>query len=141
MSLNIYDAANSQLNKVSIKGGGPSLVDYSITEQNTGRKWIDGKPIYQKTFVPTAPATSWEGINNSVDVSGLNIDNLINTEAPGQNINNGNYFLLDMVSDQTNTIVLEPTKSNILVYLGNGNAPARVFNFTIWYTKTTDTAE
>ena len=119
----------------------PKPVDYSTTEQDTGRKWIDGKPIYQKTFVPTAPATSWSGINNSVDVSGLNIDNLINTEAQAQNINNSNHFSLNMASEPTNTIVLDSTKSNILVYLGNVSAPIRVFNLTIWYTKTTDTAE
>ena len=29
----------------------PSGVDYSITEQDTGIKWVDGKDIYQKTFV------------------------------------------------------------------------------------------
>ena len=138
MSMNIYNAVEDKLTRVAnIRGS--SLLDYSTTEQNTGRKWIDGKPIYQKTFVPVAPATYWSGTNNTIDVSGLNIDNLINTEAQGQNIYNSNYFSLKMVSDQTNTIVLDPTKSNILVYLGNTNAPARVFDFTIQYTKTTDT--
>lgn len=141
MSLNIYDAANSQLNKVSMSGGGSSLIDYSTTEQNTGRKWIDGKPIYQKTFVPTAPDTSWEGTSNTIDVPGLKIDNLINTEAQAQNTNNNNNFSLNMVSDPTNTVVLDSTKSNILVYLGNVSTPVRVFSFTIWYTKTTDAAE
>lgn len=27
------------------------IIDYSTTEQNTGRKWIDGKDIYQKTLI------------------------------------------------------------------------------------------
>lgn len=120
---------------------GVSPIDYSTTEQNTGRKWIDGKPIYQKTFVPTAPATYWEGINNAVDVSELNIDNLINTEGQGQNPNNGVYFTISMVSTPGNTIVMNLTKSSITVYLGDSGSPTRVFNFTIWYTKTTDTAE
>ena len=31
-------------------GGGGGGVDYSTAEQNTGLKWIDGRPIYQKTF-------------------------------------------------------------------------------------------
>lgn len=34
-----------------IKFGGGSLPDYSTTEQRTGQKWIDGKPVYQKTMV------------------------------------------------------------------------------------------
>lgn len=31
--------------------GGGSLPDYSTNEQRTGQKWIDGKPVYQKTMV------------------------------------------------------------------------------------------
>lgn len=34
-------------NKMDAPSGG---VDYSTTEQDTGRKWIDGKNIYQKTI-------------------------------------------------------------------------------------------
>jgi len=120
---------------------GVSPINYSTTEQNTGRKWIDGKSIYQKTFVPTAPATYWEGTNNSVDVSGLNIDTLINIEAQAQNKTNSNYYPLPMISTPLNTIVMTPTQSDMLIYLGDNNIPTRVFSFTIWYTKTTNTAE
>lgn len=28
-------------------------LDYSTTEKDTGKKWIDGSPIYQKTYVVT----------------------------------------------------------------------------------------
>ena len=31
-------------------GGGGSSIDYSTTEQDTGIRWIDGSPIYQKTI-------------------------------------------------------------------------------------------
>lgn len=31
-------------------GGGSSKIDYSLTEQNTGVKWVDGKAVYQRTF-------------------------------------------------------------------------------------------
>lgn len=31
-------------------GSGGALPDYSTIEQNTGRKWIDGRDIYQKTL-------------------------------------------------------------------------------------------
>lgn len=140
MSMNIYNTENDKLTRVAnIRES--SLLDYSTTEQNTGRKWIDGKPIYQKTFVPTAPATYWAGTSNFIDVSGLNIDTLINTEAQAQNPNNGVYFPLSIASTPSSTVVMTSAKSDIQVYLGDNSAPARVFSFTIWYTKTTDTAE
>ena len=31
-------------------GGGAGLIDYSLIEQNTGKRWVDGRPIYQKTL-------------------------------------------------------------------------------------------
>lgn len=34
-------------------GGGGELPDYSTTEQKTGRKWIDGRDIWEKTIVGT----------------------------------------------------------------------------------------
>lgn len=33
------------------------IVDYSTTEQDTGSKWIDGRPVYQKTYVFETPQT------------------------------------------------------------------------------------
>ena len=41
-------------------------VDYSITEHLTGRKWIDGRDIYEKTIVFSEPVnitTSYTTIN------------------------------------------------------------------------------
>lgn len=32
-------------------GGGGSMLDYSTTEHKTGQKWIDGKDIYEKTYI------------------------------------------------------------------------------------------
>lgn len=48
-------------------GGGGSSIDCSTTEQNTGIKWIDGKPIYQRTL----QFTQWE---ESYDATSWNID-------------------------------------------------------------------
>lgn len=36
-------------------GGG---VDYSLSEQDTGLKWVDGRSIYQKTFTFSTPANN-----------------------------------------------------------------------------------
>lgn len=35
------------------KAGGYPPQDYSLTEQDTGLKWVDGKPIYRRTFTGT----------------------------------------------------------------------------------------
>lgn len=54
-----------------------SLGDYSTTEQDTGHKWIDGKPIYRKCYTGTITITA----NTRVTVvleSSTNIENLIN---------------------------------------------------------------
>ena len=48
------------------------LVDYSTTEINTGKTWIDGKPIYRKVIqVSGHPATIVHNISNLDKVIGL----------------------------------------------------------------------
>lgn len=52
-------------------------INYSTTEQDTGKKWTDGRSIYQKAF----PLTLTSGSDGKVareDVSSLNIDQVIN---------------------------------------------------------------
>lgn len=48
---------------------------YSTTEHKTGRKWIDGKDIWEKTYVLNSTDISGRYIN--VDVSALNIDTCV----------------------------------------------------------------
>lgn len=49
-----------------------TLVEYSTSEINTGKKWIDGKPIYRKCF-------SQNNLNN-IATGITNIDSLIKME-------------------------------------------------------------
>ena len=44
-----YNSSNQIWENITPSSGGGGI-DYSTTEQNTGLKWIDGRPIYQKTF-------------------------------------------------------------------------------------------
>lgn len=67
-------------NKMDAPSGG---VDYSTTEQNTGRKWIDGKDIYSITI----SGTTAEGVNFTEDLTDLNIDTIVNFEVIGKNAN------------------------------------------------------
>lgn len=46
---NILDL-NNRLEKVEKSGGGSKDPGYSLKEINTGKKWIDGKPIFRKVF-------------------------------------------------------------------------------------------
>lgn len=52
--------------------GWQEVEDYSTTEINTGKKWIDGKPIYRKCF-------SQNNINN-IATGITNIDSMIKME-------------------------------------------------------------
>lgn len=112
-----------------------NTIDYSTTEQNTGRKWIDGKPIYQKTYVKTA-------MGEYPNELPANLETMVNVEsalkytgeatiitpiyATGSNDYFGAYF-------NNNTLVLRDTHTT-----GATNIAIIV---SIYYTKTTDTAE
>ena len=54
-------------------------LSYSTTEQATGGKWIDGKPIYRKTFYPTTQSLTinqW-GFCGFANTIMANVDSLI----------------------------------------------------------------
>ena len=104
-------------------GGGGSAISYSIEEQDTGIKWIDGNSIYQKTWIfNTAidlPAQAWATTPIVRDASGIN--NIINAEA-GKN----GYYSINVYanSDQTNVQLLQ-----------NRNVTVSIDYVTLRYTK------
>ena len=108
-----------------------SAVNYSTTEQNTGLKWIDGKPIYQKT-VSVLP-------NSYADISGLNIDSVVSADGM-MKLHGGYWFNLNMYADSSSKAYFE-----VAVATGRLNATvgsvwtADEIYVTLWYTKTTDT--
>ena len=58
-------------------GGGSSGggINYSLTEQNTGLKWIDGSDIYQKTVTfSQIGGNGGNWISTDADISSLNVD-------------------------------------------------------------------
>lgn len=87
-------------NEKFLKGNGnwssvKECIDYSLTEQNTGVKWIDGKYIYRKVF--------GDGTTHleTIDISPLNIETLIKCEGLGCD-NNSSYVRSSAVWCESN---------------------------------------
>jgi hypothetical protein len=67
-------------------GGGTSYIPpaYSTDEVNTGRKWIDGKDIYEKTYhYKNGIALTNAGADSGIPYT--NFDKIINCRAVGNN--------------------------------------------------------
>lgn len=65
-----------------------SNIDYSTTEQNTGKKWIDGRDIYQITFyTPTVNSTTFVAVLG--DSGDINLDILVNAFGSATYVSNG----------------------------------------------------
>lgn len=96
---------------------------YSTEEHLTGKKWIDGKPTYSKTFTTTVAILqdySWGGLQT--EIANLHLQTSVFAQAVG-------------TSGETFPIVFVPSsgfKCFALTGLGIGG------NITLEYTKTTD---
>lgn len=106
-------------------------ISYSTTEQDTGRRWIDGKHIYQKTF-NIAP-------NSYADISALNIDKVVSSDGVIE-LNNGMFYHLNIYGDATYKAFYETdvTNGRLSIIIGSGWTATNI-TVTICYTKTTDT--
>ena len=103
---------------------------YSTAEKRVGT-WIDGKPIYQKTFVG-----NW--VNNaSIILNDESIDNFIDVVGWA---NSFTYWIKTNFYDGNTQVTLIAEDKNRLKFMGNqgGSAIYNLKYFTIRYTKTTD---
>ena len=107
-------------------------LSYSTTEQKTGGKWIDGKPIYKKTI-------QFNMLNGVVSIGNLNIDKVVQmngiiTHTSGNIVTFPYYY-----SAENNCFVyMMSSKTELYCYYqGSWNTSAPV-ELTIEYTKTTD---
>lgn len=116
---------------------GVSPIDYSTTEQDTGRKWIDGKPVYQKTLVSSFSGMlqheQWIVLESIAGVS--DILDILDIKVTLKDTYGGNNYaafhsgaLFRIVSD------------NLQIFSFNDWGVSNVI-VTIQYTKTTDTVE
>lgn len=102
-------------------------VNYSTTEQDTGLKWIDGKPIYQRTFVEHLNSistgwnrlytTDWYSLANKVVINSFAFYERYNRTYTG--------FLMQNYNDDSSPDFYSPFALN-----EDGN-----FKVTVYYTK------
>jgi hypothetical protein len=108
-------------------------LSYSTTEHKTGKKWIDGKPIYSKTIdfgaLPNA-------MLKTVNFTANNIDKITKIDAVA---NSSNYSLpLPYASiDNTEIVRLYVNKSGEVAITTSGDLTPYSATVTIEYTKTT----
>ena len=105
---------------------------YSTSETNTGKKWIDGKPIYRKVITSTLTSTITHGI--------ANINEIVNLKAVSYNPNSGKYFAVPSVrpSYSNYEVGLFADVSTISLEYGSGLPTTMTFKIIMEYTKTTD---
>ena len=105
---------------------------YSTSEVNTGKKWIDGKPIYRKVFY----SDSWVD-NSSLDASALNIDDVTSLRAMW--LRQDNWFEAPYIGAGGFFSTLYYNTSTGLIRFEGSISHAGAKNRTIIeYTKTTD---
>ena len=112
-------------------------LSYSTTEQATGGKWIDGKPIYRKTL-ELILSTSGGIIAN---LSELNIDTVVNMRGVIFNTTSDFIVLNGSYSYGTDNIIFFIRKTDGCLYFYRDVATyteGAPCNFTVEYTKTTD---
>lgn len=119
----------------NIGGGSGSGVNYSTTEQDTGLKWIDGKPIYQKTYSEVLRSTLGNGATWYVmnDLLNKNVLHSVTTytQEDANLFSITNFIGLACRSYTGLAELMIPGSLNLSI---GGRLTA-----TIWYTKTTDT--
>ena len=109
--------------------------NYSTEEQVIGT-WIDGKSIYQKTFIISNPP-------NDTDISNLYIDNIINGFGTVKDTSAGSTDFLNFVHPEYTTqygiCFMVQNNNTILGFRSKGYTRSNlILNCTLQYTKTTD---
>ena len=115
----------------SVRAVNEALVEtYSTDEVKTNKVWIDGKPIYRKTFpisVSGANAT-W-----NTNLSSVNCDNVIKVFGVA-----GSSSIKTAILSDTQAVAFRPSSKAVEIYFNNPETYAITGYITIEYTKTTD---
>lgn len=109
-------------------------VAYSTTEQKTGRKDIDGKDIYSKSFtVDALPNATDAGFNHGIS----NIHRLVKLYGAAQNSDKTTYYPLPYVAQENfvGCIKLSMNATQISIWAGSDRSNLSAI-VTVEYTKT-----
>ena len=109
---------------------------YSTSEVNTGKKWIDGKPIYRKTYVGDPVPLSVIATLNAFEDWNIpipaNAETLVKSEVRGFN-SVAKYYSFFFA---TASICFNNATGNLTLWSGSNTGTVK--QATIYYTKTTD---
>ena len=132
-----YDSTEQEYDTKKIKAinlSGSGLVDYSTDEQNTGLKWINGKPLYQKTIIVDSFSSSSGGKMFDVNVPNLENGQILSGY---WNIGTTNLSLNEWIANNNVCYVHIDTNTYNIHGFIIGFTPVEAV-VTIQYTKTTD---
>ena len=114
-------------------------IDYSLDEKKIGT-WVDGKPLYQKTYSITGPSTmdaplaiELPSAVNATNV--IDIQAILYTPSPYNSAVPMSYF---SATDMGFTVYAQGTTRSIQVIIRSNNYASCPVYITIQYTKTTD---
>lgn len=109
---------------------------YSTSEVNTGKKWIDGKPIYRKTYVgdpvPLSVITTLSAFEDWNIPIPANAETLVKSEVRGFN-SIAKYYSFFFASA---SICFNNATGNLTLWSGSNTGTVK--QATIYYTKSTD---
>lgn len=111
-----------------------SDLDYSTEEQLTGKRWIDGKPIYQKTIYGTTSGSNNTWVDTGIIIS--DVDVFISVEKGIRNPIEWNMY-----DDRVNVSIIPSTGAVKVKQDISSSNVEYTFYVVLQYTKTTDTAE
>lgn len=115
---------------------GQSMDIYSTEETRIGT-WIDGKPIYRKTFSLNKSISS--GINDLANVSSLHIEHMVKASGYYSSNSNNGGIVERVLSGKGIIIGLSSDKATLKAFMEDNNSNV-LGVIVIEYTKTTDQA-
>lgn len=107
---------------------------YSTEETNTGKTWIDGKPIYRRVIVESSD----KGTQKNVDISAWSIDTCVKFEGSCS----GSLYMIPINTYRNDVTVMSlvRTDGSRLILFADGELIGSTvpWKIIIEYTKTTD---
>lgn len=124
------------VNGIVLIVGGGAVTNYFTTEQRIGT-WIDGKPLYQKTYSGTLAGTELSTIDSSL---GEIIDWIVGGSTTVNLLSGSSNYLIPNGFYATTQYISKPFKTgeNKIVIKASDGYNSLPYKATIQYTKTTD---